>query len=352
MYFNKKFEIDGRMVGEGCRPYIIAEMSANHGGNIQTAINIIKEAKKVGADAVKLQHYKADTITFKCDSEDFFINEGPWKGQYLYDLYEYAHMPWEWTETLQKVAKEVGITLFSSPFDYSAVDFLEKLDMPAYKIASSELIDLPLIRKIARTGKPIIMSTGFSTLAEISKACEVMVEEGVRDLCIMKCTAEYPAAVEEINLATITHLKEAFDCVIGFSDHTLGSSVPIASVAFGASIIEKHFILNKDVETADSFFSATPSELKEVIVGANNVYKAVGKVSYPITPPKPKRSIIVVEDIAKGEKFIEGVNIKSLRPGGGITPDNLDIVINRKAVQDIKKGTLLTWELVGEKDSK
>lgn len=350
MNFNKKFEIDGRMVGEGCKPYIIAEMSANHGGKIETAINIIKEAKKVGADAVKLQHYRADTITLKHESEDFFIKEGPWKGQYLYDLYEYAYTPWEWTETLLNVAKEEGITLFSSPFDYSSVNFLEELNMPAYKIASSELIDLPLIRRIAKTKKPIIMSTGFSTLAEISKACEVMIEEGVKDLCIMKCTAEYPAPLEEINLATISHLKEAFDCVVGFSDHTLGTSVPIASVAFGASIIEKHFIISRENETADCFFSATPSELKEVIIGANAVFKAIGKVSYPIIPPKPKRSLIVIEDINRDEKFMEGVNIKSLRPGGGITPDNLEIVIGRKASKNIKKGTLLTWDLVGEKD--
>lgn len=350
MYFNKNFEIDGRMVGEGCNPYIIAEMSANHGGNIQTAINIIKEAKKAGADAVKLQHYKADTITFKHESDEFFIKDGPWKGQYLYDLYEYAHMPWEWTETLVKVAKEEGITLFSSPFDYSAVDLLEAFDMPAYKIASSELIDLPLVRRIAKTKKPIIMSTGFSTLAEISRACEVMIEEGVKDLCIMKCTAEYPAPIEDINLATISHLKDAFECVVGFSDHTIGTSVPIASVAFGASIIEKHFIISREEETADSFFSATPKELKEVVEGANNIYKAIGKVSYPVIPPKPKRSIIVVEDIEKGEKFIEGVNIKSLRPGGGITPNNLDIIIKRKASKDIKKGTLLKWDLVGEND--
>jgi pseudaminic acid synthase len=350
MHFKKKFEIDGRMVGEGCKPYIIAEMSANHGGKIETAINIIKEAKKAGADAIKLQHYKADTITLKHESEDFFIKEGPWKGQYLYDLYEYAHMPWEWTETLQKVAKEENITLFSSPFDYTAVDFLEELNMPAYKIASSELIDLPLIRRIARTGKPIIMSTGFSTLAEISKACEVMIQEGIEDLCIMKCTAEYPALVEEINLETIPHLKEAFNCVVGFSDHTLGSSIPIASVAFGASIIEKHFIIDREEETADSFFSATPSELKDIIDGANNVYKAIGKVCYPIISPKAKRSIIVIKDMLKGESFKEGLNIKSLRPGGGITPDNLEIIVNRKALEEIKKGTLLTWELVGGKD--
>lgn len=348
MYFNKKFEIDGRMIGEGCKPYIIAEMSANHGNDINIAIETIKAAKQAGADAIKLQTYTADSITLNCQKEEYFIKSGPWKNQYLYDLYVQASTPWEWTKTLQEVANQEQITLFSSPFDYTAVDFLENLNMPAYKIASAELIDLPLLRRIAKTGKPIIMSTGFSTLAEINNACEVMIEEDVKDLCILKCTAEYPASVEEINLQTITHLKDAFNCVVGFSDHTLGIAVPLASVAFGASVIEKHFILDRNISSVDSFFSATPEELKALVAGSNDVYKAIGTVKYPIQAPKAQRSIIAIRDIASGEKFIENENIRSLRPGGGITPNHLDKIINRKASKAIERGTLLSWDLIGE----
>lgn len=344
--FNKAFEIDGRLVGEGCEPYVIAEMSANHGNDIKKAIEIIKEAKKSGAHAIKIQTYTADTLTLACNEPEFEA-KGAWEGQSLYDLYLDASMPWEWTSKLQEVAKEVGITLFSSPFDFSSVEFLENLNMPAYKIASPEIIDLPLVRRIAQTGKPIIMSTGNATIAQVNEACAVMIEEGVKDLSILKCTSEYPASPKKINLKTINNLKEIFKCTVGLSDHTLGSAIPIGSIALGATIIEKHFIVRREDTTADSFFSATPEELKAIVNGSQMVYEAIGEVSYPIVPLKPQRSIIAIIDIKENEKFIEGKNIKSLRPGGGIEPKYIENVINRKASKDIKRGTLLSWDLVG-----
>lgn len=345
--FNQTFEIDGRKIGEGCEPYIIAEMSANHGNNLDTAIEIIKEAKKAGADAIKIQTYTADTLTLNCPIPEFEA-KGAWEGQYLYDLYLDASMPWEWTPILQKVAHEIGITLFSSPFDISSIEFLEALNMPAYKIASPEIIDLPFVRRVAQTGKPIIMSTGGATLAQIADAVAIMIEEGVKDLAILKCTSEYPAPPENIHLKTIPNLKKIFKCPIGLSDHTLGSAIPIASVALGSSIIEKHFIVNRYDTTADSFFSATPDELKAIVEGSKMVYKALGTIHYPLLPPKPQRSLIVTADIEKGEPLINTKNIKSLRPGGGIEPKYLDRVVNRKAQHAIKFGTLLQWSMVGE----
>lgn len=344
--FNKKFKIDNTELGEGCKPYIIAEMSANHGNSLDTAIGIIKEAKACGADAIKIQTYTADTLTLDCKREEFEA-KGAWEGVYLYDLYVDASMPWEWTEKLQEVASEVGITLFSSPFDFSSVAFLEKLNMPAYKIASPEIIDLPLVRRIAQTGKPIIISTGNATISQINDACAVMLEEGVQDVAILKCTSEYPASPKDINLSTIPHMKEIFKCPIGLSDHTLGSAIPIGSVGLGASIIEKHFIVSREETTADSFFSATPSELKEIVVGSKMVYEAIGEVSYPIITKKAQRSLIAISDISEGELLIENKNFRSIRPGGGIEPKYIENVVNRKAVKAIARGTLLSWELVG-----
>lgn len=344
--FKEKINIDGRYIGEGFDPYIIAEMSANHGNDINKAIDIIRQAKACGADAIKIQTYTADTLTLDCKSEAFEA-KGAWKGEYLYDLYQRASMPWEWTEILQQVSKEEGITLFSSPFDFSSVEFLEALDMPAYKIASPEIIDLPLVRRIAQTKKPIIMSTGSATFAQINEAVSVLAEEGVEDLAILKCTSEYPAPPEKINLKTITHLKETFECVVGLSDHTLGSAIPIASVGFGADIIEKHFIVSREDETADSFFSATPEELRSIVDGAKMVRAATGVVYYP-EQGHLQRSLIAIRDIEKGEKLVDGENFKSLRPGGGIEPKYLDKVNGQEAVIDIRMGTLLSWELIGE----
>jgi len=345
--FNKKFKIENREIGEGCQPYIIAEMSANHGNDLNTAIEIIKKAKECGADAIKIQTYTADTLTLDCKKEAFAA-KGAWEGVYLYDLYLDASMPWEWTAKLQEVAKEIGITLFSSPFDFSSVDFLEKLDMPAYKIASPEIIDLPLVRRIAQTKKPIIISTGNATISQINDACAIMIEEGVEDVAILKCTSEYPASPKDINLSTIPHMKEIFKCPIGLSDHTLGFAIPLGSVALGASIIEKHFIVSREDTTADSFFSATPDELKAIVDGSKMVYDAIGEVSYPIVKNKAQRSLISISKIEKGDIFVENKNFKSIRPGGGIEPKYIENVNKRKATRAIERGTLLSWELIGE----
>jgi len=345
MHFNQTFKIDNREIGPGCKPYIIAEMSANHGNNLQNAINIIKAAAKAGADAIKIQTYTADTLTLNSTQEPYKA-KGAWEGTYLYDLYKDASMPWEWTEELQKIAKEEGITLFSSPFDFSSVDFLEKLDMPAYKIASPEIIDLPLIKRIAQTKKPIILSTGKATLAQIAETCSTLYSEGVRELAILKCTSEYPASPKDINLKTIAHLQETFKTPVGLSDHTLGSAVPIASVAAGAHIIEKHFLLDSKIETADSFFSATPKELKEIVEGSKMVFDAMGDISYPIEPLPAQRSLIAIKEIKKSQQLQEGINFKSLRPGGGIEPKYKSLVEGRLAAKDIAFGTLLEWSML------
>jgi len=346
MAFKKQFNIDGCMIGEGSPPYVIAEMSANHGNDLNKAIEIIRKAKECGANAIKIQTYTADTLTLNCKSEAFEA-KGAWEGLYLYDLYSDASMPWEWTKELQQVSKDVGITLFSSPFDFSSIEFLEKLNMPAYKIASPEIIDLPFVRRVAQTGKPIIMSTGGATLAQIDEAVAILIEENVEELAILKCTSEYPAPASKINLKTIESLKGIFNCVVGLSDHSLGSAIPIASIGFGASIIEKHFIISRENKTADSFFSSTPEELVAIVEGANMVQEAIGEVKYP-KEGNPQRSLIAIKKVKKGDKLINGKNFKSLRPGGGIEPKYLDTVDNRKVVKNIEAGTLLSWDLIGE----
>jgi len=345
MNFKQILSIEGKKIGKGYKPYIIAEMSANHGNDIEIAKKIIIEAYKAGADAIKIQTYSADSITLNC-KESAFEAKGAWKGIYLYDLYKDASMPWKWTMELQKTAKDIGITLFSSPFDFSAVAFLEKLNMPAYKIASPEIIDLPLVRRIAQTKKPIILSTGNATIAQINDAVAILLEEESQ-FAILKCTSEYPANPKDINLKSIPFLKELFKCPIGLSDHTLGTAIPIASIALGCDIIEKHIILDREYTTADSFFSATPSELKEIVEGTKMVNDALGEVSFPIIAKKSQRSLIAIEDIQEGEYLKENINFRSIRPGGGIESKDIAKVNNRKAMQFIKRGTLLSWELIG-----
>ena len=344
-YFNEILTIDGIKIGKGYNPYIIAEMSANHGNNIEVAIDIIKEAKKSGAHAIKIQTYSADSITLDC-KESAFEAKGAWEGVYLYDLYKDASMPWEWTSKLQTIAKEVGITLFSSPFDFSAVEFLEKLNMPAYKIASPEIVDLPLVRRIAQTKKPIILSTGNATIAQINDAVAILIEEN-SEFAILKCTSEYPANPKDINLKSIPFLKELFRCPVGLSDHTLGTAIPIASIALGADIIEKHFILDREYKTADSFFSATPDELKAIVEGTQMVKDALGEISFPVVAKKSQRSLIAIKDIAQNEPLLENINFKSIRPGGGIESKDIAIVQGRKATKAIKLGTLLSWKMIG-----
>ena len=285
-------------------------------------------------------------MTIACE-QPAFEAKGAWEGPYLYDLYLDASTPWEWTEELIKTAKEVGITLFSTPFDFSSVTFLEELSMPAYKIASPELVDLPLVRRVAQTKKPIIISTGNATIAQINEAVAVMIEENVKDLAILKCTSEYPAPPDEINLKSIPYLKDLFKCPVGLSDHTLGSAIPIASVAFGADIIEKHFILDRDETTADSFFSATPDELKAIVEGSLLVEQAIGEVSFPVVAKPSQRSLIIIKDMKKGESLQENINFRSIRPGGGIESKDIAKVSNRKVIKELKKGTLLNWDLIG-----
>jgi pseudaminic acid synthase len=343
---NRSFSIDGRQIGPGHPAYIIAEMSANHGQDLGKAIELVHAAKEAGADAIKLQTYRADTLTLKCENNFFYIKNGPWKGQYLYDLYDNAYMPWEWHARLQEVAASAGITLFSSPFDPTSVDLLQELDMPAYKIASPEIIELPLIRQAARTGKPLIISTGNATLAEINEALQAATAEGAKDICLLKCTSTYPAPPEETHLRTIPHMAESFGCPVGLSDHTLGTAVPIASVAVGACMIEKHFVLSREDETADSFFSLTPDELSEMVKAVRIAEKAVGTVNYPLHSKPAQRSLIAIADIAEGE-LLSHENVRSLRPGGGMLPREIDRVIGRKAARAIKRGTPLDWALVG-----
>jgi len=343
MAFNSEITINGRTIGSGYPVYIIAEMSANHGQDLEQAKALVRAAKEAGADAIKLQTYRADTLTMDCKLPHFEAT-GPWKGQYLYDLYEGAYMPWDFHGPLIQLANEIGITIFSSPFDDSAVDLLESFDSPAYKIASPELIDHDLIRKVATTGKPVIMSTGGATLAEITDAVQVAEQAGVKELCVLKCTSTYPAPADSINLATIPHLADSFKCPVGLSDHTLGNDVPIASVAFGAHVIEKHFVLSKDDETADSFFSMTPDELKALIHGVRQVEKAIGTVHYPLKPSPNRRCLYTTKDIESGE-ILTVDNVANLRPGGGeLAPKELPNVIGRKARLFLPRGTQLCWQ--------
>lgn len=343
MAFNSEITINGRTIGSGYPVYIIAEMSANHGQDLEQAKALVRAAKEAGADAIKLQTYRADTLTMDCKLPHFEAT-GPWKGQYLYDLYEGAYMPWDFHAPLVQLANEIGLTIFSSPFDDSAVDLLESLDSPAYKIASPELIDHALIRKVAATGKPMIMSTGGATLAEITDALQVAEQAGVKELCVLKCTSTYPAPAESINLATIPHLADSFKCPVGLSDHTLGNDIPIASVAFGAHVIEKHFVLSKDDETADSFFSMTPDELKALIHGVRQVEKAIGTIHYPLKSSPNRRCLYTTKDIESGEVLTVD-NIANLRPGGGeLAPKELPNVIGRKARLFLPRGTQLCWQ--------
>lgn len=346
MAFNSEITIDGRKIGPGHPVYIIAEMSANHGQDLEQAKALVRAAKEAGADAIKLQTYRADTLTMDCKLPHFEA-AGPWQGQYLYNLYEGAFMPWDFHGPLIQLANEIGITIFSSPFDDSAVDLLESFDSPAYKIASPELIDHDLIRKVATTGKPVIMSTGGATLAEIDEAVKVARQAGIKDLAILKCTSSYPAPPESINLKTIPHLADLFKVPIGLSDHTLGNHVPVASVAMKATLIEKHFVMSKDDETADSFFSMTPDELEDLVQGVRQVELALGNVHFPSEPSKARRCLFAARDIAVGEVLSKD-NVVNLRPGvGELMPKDLGFITGRIATNSIKKGMPLTWQHVG-----
>jgi pseudaminic acid synthase len=344
-------KIGHRTIGAGHPVYIIAEMSANHNGSLDKAVRIIEAAKNAGADAVKLQTYTPDTITIDCDNEYFRIKGTIWEGKNLYRLYEEAFTPWEWQPKLKAVCEEMGLDFFSTPFDATSVDFLEEMQVPAYKIASFELVDIPLLKKIAGAGKPIIMSTGMATLAEIDEAVHTIWDMGNRQLALLKCTSAYPAPPEEMNLRTITHLATAFDIPVGISDHTLGSAVGVASVALGACIIEKHFTLSRKEDGPDSAFSIEPAEFKSMVEDIRTAEKAIGNVTYEVTEKEKenrvfRRSLFAVSDIRKGNLF-STENIRSIRPGHGMHTRYLEHVLGRRAVRDIKKGTPLSWDLIG-----
>ncbi|MGY5617792.1 pseudaminic acid synthase [Vibrio cincinnatiensis] len=342
--------IDGRKIGPNYAPYIIAELSANHNGDIQRAFQIMEEAKKAGADAIKLQTYTHETITIDCENEEFQIKGGLWDGQTLYELYKGAHMPWEWHKPLFEKAQELGITIFSSPFDFSAVDLLEKLDAPAYKIASFELVDLPLIKRVAQTGKPMIMSTGMANEEEIAEAIQTARENGCKELVVLHCVSGYPAPAEQYNLRTIADMAERFNVLSGLSDHTIDNATAVASVALGACLIEKHVTLDRNGGGPDDSFSLEPHELQALCKDAKTAWAALGKVNYKRTEAekgnvKFRRSLYIVKDIKAGEVLTEE-HVRSIRPGFGLAPKFYDEVIGKIVKVDISRGTPLSFELI------
>jgi N-acetylneuraminate synthase len=344
------FRIGARPIGLGHPVYLVAEMSANHRQDFEQAVQIIRAAREAGADAVKLQTYTPDTLTIRSDRPEFRVGGGTvWDGRTLYDLYAEAYTPWEWQPKLKKVANELGLDLFSTPFDFSAVEFLEKMGVPVYKIASFELVDLPLIRRVAQTGKPIIMSTGMATLGEIDEAVRAAREGGASQIALLKCNSGYPAPPEEMNLRTIPHLSEAFSVPVGLSDHSLGIAVPVAAVALGACIIEKHFTLSRAAPGPDSAFSLEPHEFKAMVDAIRVTEKALGEVRYEPTEREVasrafRRSLFVVEDMKTGDVFTEK-NVRSIRPGGGLAPKYLAEILGRRAAKDIARGTPLSWSV-------
>lgn len=330
--------------------YVIAEMSANHNQSLSTACDIVRAMKLAGADAVKLQTYTPDTMTIDCDRDEFRIGKGTiWEGKTLHSLYGEAFTPWDWHPKLFELANQLGMDCFSSPFDRSAVDFLETLNPPAYKIASFELVDLPLIEYVASKGRPIIMSTGMGSLAEISEAVAVVKSANV-PLVLLKCTSAYPATPEAMNLRTISNLSSIFDVPVGLSDHTLGIAVPVAAVALGASVVEKHFTLSREHPGPDSKFSLEPNEFKLMVDSIRTAKKAMGKVNYELTPEEEaskvfRRSLFITSDIAAGD-LLSSKNVRAIRPGYGLPPKYLPIVLGRTAKRDLVAGTPLKWDVI------
>ncbi len=336
------------------RILIVAEISANHGNDINIVKDSIAKAKEIGCDAVKIQTYKPDTITIDCDNEYFRLDTGTiWDGRVLYNLYEEAYMPWEWHEELFEYARSIDFTLFSTPFDNTAVDILEKCGNPIYKIASFEITDIPLIRYAASKGKPMIISTGIATEQEIRDAVEACHAEGNEDVCILKCTSEYPAKIEDANIMTMCDMAERFGCDAGLSDHTLGSDVPMVAASLGAKVIEKHFILDRSIGGPDSSFSMDPEQFGEMVEKIRNVEKIKGNVTYEITEKKKKsrkyaRSLFVVEDVKAGDTVTEE-NVRSIRPSAGLAPKMYFEVLGMKFTKDVSKGTPLSEDIIEEK---
>lgn len=343
--------ISHKKVGSGHRPMIIAEMSGNHNQSLDRALQIVEAAAKAGADALKLQTYTPDTMTLNIEDGEFFIEDKDslWEGKSLYKLYEEAYTPWEWHKPIFDRCKELGMLAFSSPFDSSAVDFLETLDVPAYKIASFENADLPLIRKVALTGKPVIISTGMATLAELDETVRTFRETGNNQLILLKCTSTYPASPENTNITTIPHMRELFQCEVGLSDHTMGIGTAVASVALGASVIEKHFTLSRADGGVDSTFSLEPHELQSLVEETERAWLSLGSVSYGATQKEQpslqfRRSLYIAEDLKEGSILSES-NVRIIRPGYGLSPKYFDFVIGKKINRDVIKGTPLSWNL-------
>jgi pseudaminic acid synthase len=344
------FRIGDREIGPGRPAYVVAEMSANHNQDLGQALRIVDAAHEAGADAVKLQTYTPDTLTIDSNREPFRIGGTIWDGRTLYDLYAEAYTPWEWQPRLKEAASAVGLALFSTPFDRTAVAFLEEMGVPAYKVASFEIVDLPLIQAIARTGKPIILSTGMATLAEIDEAVAAARGAGAVQIALLKCTSAYPAPPEEMNLRTIAHMAEAFGLPVGLSDHTLGIAVPVAAVAQGACIVEKHFTLSRASRGPDSAFSLEPPEFRAMVDAIREAEQALGQVSYQLTRAETdsrafRRSLFVVQDVKAGQEFT-AQNVRSIRPGMGLHPRHMAEVLGRRASRDVERGTPLTWALI------
>ncbi|GEL78480.1 pseudaminic acid synthase [Tenuibacillus multivorans] len=345
-------QIENRVIGKKHEPFIVAEMSGNHNQSLDRALEMVDAAAQAGAHALKLQTYTADTMTLNLEKDDFIVSESNplWGNQTLYDLYLQAYTPWEWHKPIFDRCHELGMTAFSSPFDETAVDFLESLDVPCYKIASFENIDLPLIRKVAQTGKPIIISTGMATVAEIDEAVNTAKQSGCEDLILLKCTSTYPATPENTNILTIPHMRDTFQCEVGLSDHTLGTGVAVASVALGATIIEKHFTLSRNDGGIDAAFSMEPDELESLVQEAKRSWQSLGTVTYGPTESesdskKYRRSLYVTEDLKKGD-VLTAENLKAIRPGYGLSPKYIDVLLGKQVNQNIKKGTPVTWDLI------
>ena len=344
--------IDNRKIGQGHPPFVIAEMSGNHNQSLDRALLIVEAAAKAGVHALKLQTYRADTMTLDIDVGEFSINDkgSLWEGYTLYNLYNAAYTPWEWHRAIFNRCKELGIIAFSTPFDEGAVDFLEELDVPCYKVASFENTDLPLIRKIARTGKPIIISTGMATIAELDETIRTVKEAGGKDIILLKCTSSYPASPEDSNILTIPHLQQLFQCHVGLSDHTLGIGVAIASIALGATVIEKHFTLSRAEGGVDAKFSLEPVEMEGLVNEAQRAWQSLGKITYGPTDGekntmKLRRSLYVTEDMKIGDVFTRN-NLRAIRPGLGLPPKYFDLFLGKTVKVEIKKGTPLSWDFI------